>query len=431
MADSRPSARNLAVVGAGYVGLTTAACLSWMGHRVVCSDIDEQRIDGLQRGEVPILEPRLGELLSAGLGSKRLRFVTDSAAAASGADFVFLCVPTPGNSAGGADMSFLEAAVGAVRDSLRPGAVLVNKSTAPPGSAAALARMLQRGDVAVASNPEFLRQGSAVEDFLEPDRVVVGADERAAARRVAELYASVDAPVLITDAASAESIKYAANAFLAVKLTYANSVAALCEAVGADVDDVLAGMGLDGRIGANYLQPGPGWGGSCLPKDTLALIGASAEAGYDFALLRSVVAANEAQLERIVGKVAGRVALQGARIALLGLAFKAGTDDSRDSPAMEIARRLSRAGAEVSAYDPAISGSPATREAGIAIAADAYQACHGANALVLATQWPEFEKLDFDRVARLMADLHVIDARNCLDREALEQRGFSYSGVGR
>ncbi len=426
---------NLAVVGAGYVGLTTAACLASLHHNVICSDIDEPRISGLQRGEVPIREPGLTELVEAGLKSRRLRFVTDSAAAASRADFVFLCLPTPAGSDGGTDLSFLKAAADEIRTSLRPGAVVVNKSTAPPGSTEVLARVLQRLDVAVASNPEFLRQGSAVKDFLEPDRVVVGVADRNVARRVAALYADIDAPVLLTNAASAETIKYAANAFLAMKLTYANSVAALCEAVDADVDNVLTGMGLDERIGLNYLQPGPGWGGSCLPKDTLALIDASAKAGYDFAMLRSVVEANEAQLTRIIDKVAGRVVLRGARIAMLGLAFKAGTDDLRDSPALAIAGRLSDAGAVICAYDPAVSDNAATRavtrKAGIAVVADAYEACRDANALLMVTEWPEFKQLDFDRVAQLMAELHVIDARNCLSPEALQQRGFSYSGVGR
>jgi len=410
--------------------------MSSLGHRVVCSDINESRIDGLRRGDLPILEPGLSELVTSGLGSARLRFVTDSAEAASSADFVFLCVPTPISADGGADLSFVKAAASQIRASLRPGTVLVNKSTAPAGSTEMLASLLRRPDVAVVSNPEFLRQGSAVKDFLEPDRLVVGAAERCSAQRVADLYAGISATVLVTDAASAETIKYAANAFLAMKLTYANSVAAVCEAVGADVDDVLVGMGLDERIGVNYLQPGPGWGGSCLPKDTLALIESSAEAGYDFGLLRSVAEANETQFDRIVAKVAHRVTLPGARIALLGLAFKAGTDDLRDSPAVEIARRLSRAGAVLYAYDPAViesavTESAITREIPVVVAADAYEACRGADALVVATQWPQFQQLDFDRVAQLMAKLHVIDARNCLNREALQRLGFTYSGVGR
>ena len=420
----------VAVVGAGYVGLTTAACLARMGHRVVCTDIDEPRVTGLQRGEVPIREPGLDGLVRAGLDSGGLSFACGSAEAASRADFVFLCVPTPAAPDGGTDLSFLEAAATEMGQSLRPGTVVVNKSTAPAGTTQFLARVLGRVDVPVASNPEFLRQGSAVRDFLNPDRVVVGAADAAVAERVAGLYASIDAPVLITDPASAETVKYVANAFLATKLSFSNAVAALCEAVGADVDDVLAGMGHDRRIGRDYLKPGPGWGGSCLPKDTRALIDAASVAGYDFALLRSVVEANEAQFARIVGKVASRVALPGARVALLGLAFKAGTDDLRDSPSLEIARRLVGAGAAVHAYDPAIRSNAATAEAGIVVTADAYAACDGASALVVATEWDDFRQLDFDQVARVMAELHVIDARNLLDRDDLGRRGFTYSGLG-
>lgn len=420
----------VAVVGAGYVGLTSAACLARLGHRVVCTDTDEPRITGLQSGKLPIHEPGLGQLVRAGLDSGGLSFACGSAEAASHADFVFLCVPTPSGPDGGADLSFLEAAAAEIGPSLRPGAVVVNKSTAPAGATRFLARVLARADVPVASNPEFLRQGSAVRDFLHPDRVVVGAADTAVADRVAGLYASIDAPVLITDAASAETVKYVANAFLATKLSFSNSVAALCEAVGADVDDVLAGMGHDRRIGRDYLKPGPGWGGSCLPKDTRALIDAASAAGYDFALLRSVVEANEAHFARTVDKVASRVALPGARIALLGLAFKAGTDDLRGSPSVEIARRLVEAGAAVHAYDPAVRSDATTAEAGIVVTADAYAACDGASAMVVATEWDEFRQLDFDRVANLMVELHVIDARNLLDRDGLERRGFTYSGIG-
>ena len=427
----RSAAAAVVVVGAGYVGLTTAACLARLGHRVVCTDIDGPRIAGLQRGQTPIREPGLDELVADGLDSGDLSFACGSAEAASSADFVFLCVPTPTGPDGGSDLRFLKAAAAEVGEYLRPGTVLVNKSTAPAGTTQILAQAIGRDDVAVASNPEFLRQGSAVGDFLSPDRVVVGAADRAVAERVAGLYAGLDTPVLITDPASAETVKYVANAFLAMKLSYANAVAALCEAVSADVDDVLEGMGHDRRIGRNYLSPGPGWGGSCLPKDTRALVEAASVAGYDFALLRGVVDANEAQFARIVGKVAARVPLPGARIALLGLAFKAGTDDTRDSPAVEIARRLVEAGATVRAYDPAVPVGAKTVGDGVVVTADAYSACEGAGALVVATEWPEFRELDFDRVANVMDGLHVIDARNLLDRQDLERRGFTYSGVGR
>lgn len=429
-AATRPDTPTMiAVVGAGYVGLTTAACLARLGHQVICTDVNEPRITGLQSGEIPIREPGLTELVQAGLGSSRLSFVCGSAAAAARADFVFLCVPTPSDSDGSTDLSYLEAVASEIAPSLRTGAVVVNKSTAPAGTGRMLARALGRDDVSVASNPEFLRQGSAVHDFLNPDRIVVGAVDTVA-KRVAGLYAGIDAPVLLTDLASAETVKYAANAFLATKLSFANAVAALCEVVGADVEDVLGGMGYDRRIGRDYLRPGPGWGGSCLPKDTRAVIAAAWEAGYDFSLLRSVVEANEAQFDRIIDKVARRVVLPGARIALLGLAFKAGTDDLRDSPALEIARRLTRLGAVVQAYDPAVCANATTEEIGIVVAGDVYAACDGASALVVVTEWDEFRQLDFGRVARVMAQSHVIDARNLLDRDDLERHGFTYSGVG-
>ena len=339
-------------------------------------------------------------------------------------------MPTPAGARGGTDLSYLEAAASEIGPSLAPGAVVVNKSTAPAGTTGMLQHALGRTDVAVASNPEFLRQGSAVHDFLNPDRIVVGAADASVAERVAGLYSGLGAPVLITDSASAETMKYAANAFLATKLSFTNAVAALCEAVGADVNDVLAGMGYDPRIGRDYLKPGPGWGGSCLPKDTRALIDAAGTAGYDFALLRSVVAANDAQFARIVDKVACQVTLDGARIALLGLAFKAGTDDARDSPALEIARRLTAAGAVVHAYDPAVPASAVTEATGIVVMGDAYEACQDAAALVVATDWDEFRQLDFDRIARVMAQPHVVDARNMLDPAALERLGFTYSGLG-
>ena len=428
MTPAGPAA--IAVVGAGYVGLTTAACLAHLRHSVICTDVDEPRISRLQRGDIPIHEPGLADLVRSGLESGRLSFACGSAAAAGRADFVYLCVPTPTRSDGSTDESFLQAAASEIGPSLRPGTVVVNKSTAPAGTTRKLEQSLGRADIAVASNPEFLRQGSAVDNFLNPDRVVVGATDPSVAERVAGLYAALDAPMLITDPASAETMKYAANAFLATKLSFTNSVAALCEAVGADANDVLLGMGYDRRIGRDYLRPGPGWGGSCLPKDTRALVATAGAAGYDFALLRSVVAANDAQFGRIVEKVASRVALPGSRIALLGLAFKAGTDDLRDSPAVEIARRLTNAGAAVQAYDPAVSATAATEAAGIVVMGDAYAACEGASALVVATEWDEFRQLDFARVAQVMAQRHVVDSRNMLDRAALEQLGFTYSGVG-
>ncbi len=427
--DSRAAAE-IAVIGTGYVGLTTGACFAHLGHRVICADVDSAKIGLLRRGGIPIYEPGLHELVRAGLASQRLSFVTDSSQAAAEADFVYLCVPTPQDSRGAVDLSFLSSAVADIAVSLRAGAVVVNKSTVPTGSTLLVEQALNRDDVHVASNPEFLREGSAVSDFLNPDRVVIGADDPAVAARVAELYAGVDTVVLDVDPATAETVKYAANAFLATKLSFVNAIAAVCESVGADVNGVLAALGHDRRIGPEFLSPGPGWGGSCLPKDTRALIAVAAEAGYDFSLLRGVLEANDEQFDRVVAKVTDRVSLEGARVAMLGLAFKAGTDDVRASPALEIARRLTAAGAHVQAYDPAVPASAVARSPGVTVADDPYQACEGAAAVVVVTEWDEFRDLDIGRVAAAMAEHHVVDARNILERGAWTRCGFSYSGIG-
>jgi UDPglucose 6-dehydrogenase len=287
---------------------------------------------------------------------------------------------------------------------------------------------MNRSDIPVVSNPEFLREGTAVDDFLNPDRVVIGADDQAAAGRVASLYLGVGAPVMVTDPASAETCKYAANAFLATKLSFTNAIAAVCEAVGADVNDVLLGMGYDHRIGHEFLRPGPGWGGSCFPKDSRAIISIAEDAGYDFALMRGVVAVNDEQFERIARKVGSVTQLDGAVIGMLGLAFKAGTDDTRESPALAVARRLVAAGATVKGYDPAVK---AVDVEGVEVVDDAYAACEGANALVIATEWDDFKWLDLDKIADSMAEKHIVDARNLLDRGAVRRRGFTYQGVGR
>jgi len=418
----------IAVIGAGYVGLTTGACFAKLGHDVVCADVDADRVERLSRGEIPIHEAGLEDLVHEGLETGKLSFALGSAGVVGDADFVYLCVPTPQASDGSADLSYIESAAAEISSHLRPGTIVVNKSTVPVGSTLLVERALNRSDIPVVSNPEFLREGTAVDDFLNPDRVVIGADDQAAAGRVAALYLGVRAPIMVTDPASAETCKYAANAFLATKLSFVNAIAAVCEAVGADVNDVLLGMGYDHRIGHEFLRPGPGWGGSCFPKDTRALISIAEEAGYDFSLLKGVVAVNDEQFDRVVGKVANKIDLNGARIAMLGLAFKAGTDDTRESPAIAMAERFVAAGATVRAFDPAVREVPIT---GVEIVDDAYAACEGADALVVATEWDEFKWLDLDKVAGAMAQLHIVDARNLLDRGAIRRRGFTYQGVGR
>jgi UDPglucose 6-dehydrogenase len=423
----------IAIIGAGYVGVTCAVCFARLGHSVVCADVDVERVAALNAGVPPLVEDGLGELLVEGLTSGRLEFVVGAASAALDAEFVLLCVPTPQDADGSADLSFVEAAAAEIAPVLAPGAIVVNKSTVPVGSTKVVERVLGRPEVRVVSNPEFLREGSAITDFLQPDRVVVGADDRDAAEAVAGLYAGLGARVVVTDPASAETIKYAANAFLATKLSFVNAIAAVCEGVGADVDDVVVGLGLDRRIGAEFLRPGPGWGGSCFPKDTRALVRIAANAGYQFELLEGVLAVNDAQFERVVAKVrrAADGVLRGARVAVWGLTFKAGTDDLRDSPAVAVVERLLAHGVRVRVYDPTVTELRAGVPGGVEICSDPYGAVDGAQVLVVLTEWDEFCHLDPVKTASLMATPHVVDARNLLDRSAWQHSGFTHQGIGR
>jgi UDPglucose 6-dehydrogenase len=429
---------SIAVVGAGYVGLTTAACLAHLGHDVACADIDAERVRRLAKGEIPILEEGLPALVAEGLEARRLSFVVGAATGAANAEFVFLCVPTPQGDDGAADLSVVEDVVREVAPVLEPGAVVVNKSTMPVGSTRLVERILGEAGavvdhVGVASNPEFLREGTAVHDFLHPNRVVIGCDDAAVAVRVSELYSNVHAPILVTDPASAEMIKYASNAFLATKISFINAVANLCEAVNADVREVALGMGYDARIGFEFLHPGPGYGGSCFPKDTAALLHTASSAGYDFSLLDGVVEVNRRQHERIVAKIraAAGGALAGVPVGLWGLTFKANTDDLRDSPALAVAASLLDEGARLRAYDPVAGEEAGGRLPALDVVADAYEACRGARVLAVLTEWDEFRWLDFERVAEAMEQPAVVDARNLLDPLAMRRRGFAYQGVGR
>jgi UDPglucose 6-dehydrogenase len=429
---------SIAVVGAGYVGLTTAACLAHLGHEVVCADIDADRVSRLRKGEVPILEDGLAALITEGLASQRLAFVVGAAAAAKGADIVFLCVQTPQGDDGAADLSYVERVAQEIAPVLEPRAIVVNKSTVPVGSTRFVQRVLAESGtpsehVTVASNPEFLREGQAVHDFLHPDRIVIGCEDPESAVRVSELYRGVHAPVLVTDPASAEMIKYASNAFLATKISFINAIANLCEAVDADVREVAIGMGYDARIGFQFLHPGPGFGGSCFPKDVAALLYTAREAGYDFQLLDGVVNVNLGQHDRIVEKLkaaAGRP-IEGAEIAIWGLTFKADTDDLRDSPSLVIARKLLAEGAIVRAYDPAAGEKAADLIPGLDVRPDPYEASAGADVVALLTEWEELRWLDFERVKASMRGGAIVDARNLLDPAAMRRRGFDYIGIGR
>jgi UDPglucose 6-dehydrogenase len=428
---------DVAVVGAGYVGLTTAACFARLGHDVRCADIDAERVARLSKGEIPILEEGLPGLVAEGLAVQRLRFVVGAAAAVEGAEHVFLCVGTPQGDDGSADLSAMEAVAREIAPLLQPDAVVVNKSTVPVGTTRLVARWLAESGVThvarVASNPEFLREGTAVRDFLQPQRIVIGCDDPTVAVRVSELYRGVPAPIVVTDAASAEMIKQASNAYLATKISFINAIANVCEAVGADVRDVALGMGYDPRIGSDFLHPGPGFGGACLPKDTAALLHTAAQFDYDFSLLRGVLDVNERQREHMIDAIRTMAGgdLDGKRIAVLGLTFKANTDDLRDSPAMTITSDLVADGASVCAFDPVAGESAARDIAGLEIAADAYDACEGADVLAILTEWDQFRWLDFTRVVSAMAEPKVVDARNLLDPAAMRRLGFTYQGVGR
>jgi UDPglucose 6-dehydrogenase len=419
----------IAVIGTGYVGLTTGACFSHLGHDVVCADIDAAKIKRLNAGEIPIVEAGVDKLVAEGLSSGRLRFVVGAETAAADCEFAYLCVPTPQSEDGSADLSYIEAAARQIAAVLPQEAIVVNKSTVPVGSTKVVERVLDRPDVRVVSNPEFLREGSAVHDFMHPDRIVIGADDQAAAIKVASLYLGVPAPLIVTDPASAETIKYAANAFLATKLSFINAVAAVCEAVGADVNDVVLGIGYDKRIGQEFLRPGPGWGGSCFPKDTRALVKIAADHGYDFDLLKGVITVNDQQRVRVVDKIerAAGGSVEGRTIGVWGLTFKARTDDLRESPSLGVIAELVARGARVQAYDPTVDHAIE----GTLVCADPYSATQGAHVLAVLTEWDEFKWVDIDKVARLMHGTEVVDARNLVERNAWKRAGLHVVGIGR
>ncbi len=428
----------IGVVGVGYVGLTTGACLAHIGHTVVCGDVDAEKIDRLRNGEIPIVEEGLTEIVSEGISTGRLEFVVGATEVAERSDIVFLCVPTPQDDDGSADLSFIEAASAEIGPVLRKGAIVVNKSTVPVGTTVVVDEVIQRSDIAVVSHPEFLREGTAVNDFLHPDRLVVGADDRSAAEKVAALYESIDTQVIITDAASAETIKYAANGFLAMKISFVNAVAAMCEAVGADVVDVVEGIGSDRRIGREFLRPGPGWGGSCFPKDSHALVHVAASHGYDFSMMRGVIAVNDEQRERMVRKVqhaAGTNDLNGMTISVLGLTFKAGTDDLRDSPSLAVINRLRELGATVKAYDPTTTATLSQIQqsflSGISVQESIDEAMSEGDVLVILTEWPEFMSLDLERAKVLLSGSAIVDTRNLLNPQTVRAAGLTYDGVGR
>ena len=422
---------HIAVIGTGYVGLSTAVGLAELGHAVVGADIDAHKISTLQSGVSPLDESGITDALGRLLKSKTLSFSTEVLTSVADASIVFLCLPTPQGDDGSADLSYIENVTRALGAYLSSDAVVVNKSTVPVGTSVQVAKWLGREDVSVVSNPEFLRQGTALQDFLHPNRIVVGGDNATAVEKVASLYSKIDAPILRMNAASAEALKYAANSFLATKLTFVNAIADICELVGADIFDVVGGLGMDPRIGDQFLNPGPGWGGSCFPKDTRALVKIAEEQGYDFALLRGVIQTNDEQYERIALKVVdvcgGSVA--GKTIAAWGLTFKAHTDDLRDSPSIAILTLLHKMGATIRAYDA--SARAVEQYPWIERCSSALEACEGADALAVLTEWPEFAQVDPTAVASTLRSASVVDGRNVLNIAAWKSAGFEYRGVGR
>lgn len=420
---------DIAVIGAGYVGLVTAAGLTHLGHRVRVGEASEERVTTLQNGELPIYEHGLADLLARAVERNLITYHASNTEAVEGVRMVFLCLPTPESADGRADLRFVHAVIDELATEVADNALFVVKSTVPPGTVAELRkRLADRGSPArIVSHPEFLREGKAVEDFLEPDRIVVGAYDDADADLVGDLYRGVETTLVKTDPTSAEMIKYASNSYLAARLTFVNTLANVAEAVGADVLDVITGMGLDHRIGPHFLQPGPGYGGSCFPKDTAALIGVAEDAGYQFDLLRAVIEADEAQRFRVAEKVrqAAGGGLHRRRIALWGVAFKAGTDDVRESPALRIAQILTDDGAEVIAYDPE------ARTDLIPMVDDPVEAVRDADVLLIATEWPEFNTVDLKEVASAMKGYRIVDARNLLDPKTVRAAGLDYWGIGR
>jgi UDPglucose 6-dehydrogenase len=425
------AARRIAVFGAGYVGLTTAACFARLGHQVVCVDVEEAKVEALSRADVGPHEPGLAGLVEEGLREGRLRFVLGIPADLSNVDFVFLAVPTPTGDGGEADLSAVTEVLAQTRDHLPAGCVVVIKSTVPVGTTARVTDLLGRPDVAVVANPEFLREGHAVEDFLHPQRIVVGSADETPALQVLSLYAGTDAPAVITGSASAELVKYASNCFLAMKLSYVNTLAELCERAGADIEDVTEGMRLDERIGSAFLNPGPGWGGSCLPKDTKALLSTSESMDVDFPLLRATIDTNTHQVRRVAGKIrdAAGGSLAGARVGILGLTFKAGTDDLRDSPALAVAELLAAEGAELTGYDPCVP--EGTHLGPVRVVGTADLAAEDASVIVVLTEWPEFADVDWSRMAEQVRQPVVVDSRDLLPAEKVQAAGFRLIATGK
>ena len=432
---------NICVIGTGYVGLVTGACFADFGISTVCVDKDEKKIKRLKEGEIPIYEPGLKELIDKNLKEKRLSFTTDAADAIKKSLVIFIAVGTPPRGDGGTDMKSIEEVSRSIAANLNGYKVVVTKSTVPVGTGKMIEKIISKERKEdhlfdVASNPEFLREGSAVEDFMRPDRVVIGARSAQAIAILKDLYSPlylIETPFVVTGIETAELIKYAANAFLALKISFINEIANICEKTGADVHVVARAMGLDRRIGPKFLHPGPGYGGSCLPKDTTALLNIAKNIGYDFKLMDAVIEVNRAQRKLMLGKIKNAVGkLKGAHIGVLGLTFKPNTDDIRESPAIDIVEGLIREGAVIKAYDPAgMKNASLILPQTVVYCMDPYEVAEDCDCLVIATEWNQFRKLDLERIKRLLKYPRLVDLRNVYEPEEMRKTGFEYVSVGR
>ncbi|HQX54639.1 MAG TPA: UDP-glucose/GDP-mannose dehydrogenase family protein [Pyrinomonadaceae bacterium] len=431
---------HIAVIGTGYVGLVSGACFAEFGTDVICVDVDTSKIEKLNNGIIPIYEPGLDAIVKKNVEAGRLHFTTDIKSAVERAQVVFLAVGTPPQADGTPDMSYYRQAAKDVAESMNDYKVLVTKSTVPVGTGKWLRDFIQENikietEFGVASNPEFLREGAAITDFMRPDRVVIGSNEDRAIEVMKELYRPlflIETPIVITSLEAAELIKYAANAFLATKITFINEVANLCDAIGCDVHDVARGMGMDNRIGRKFLHPGPGYGGSCFPKDTRALTTVADQYGVETLIVDAVIEANERQRDAMIPKIEKLVGnLSGKKIGILGLSFKPETDDMRESPAIEIISELIKRGASIKAFDPVAMEESTHFITGIEYANDEYDAIAGADAMVIVTEWNQFRALDLERVKSLLVEPKIADLRNIYEPKEMREMGFEYVGVGR
>ena len=430
--------KQICVIGVGYVGLVTAACFADLGNRVIALDVDEQRVDNLKKGIMPIYEPGLEELVGRNTKGGRLSFTASYAEALDGAEFAFIAVGTPSGVDGNADLQYVASAARSIAQNMTAPLIIINKSTVPIGTGDWVADIVkgaqpQSIDFAVVSCPEFLREGSAISDFMSPHRNVIGSLDKDAANKVAQLHLPLRAPIVITDLRTAEMIKYASNAFLATKISFINELADLCELVGADVKEVAAGMGYDARIGRHFLDAGLGWGGSCFPKDVQALAYMAKEKGLNPRILNQVMEINYNRRKAVISHLEHLLggSVRGKMIGLLGLAFKPNTDDMRDAPAVEISNALIAAGARVRAYDPVARETAAPLMPHVEICNDVYEMADGCDALVVVTEWNEFKQLDLEKVKALLKSPVIYDGRNIYDPELMKSMGFAYRAIGR